>query len=211
MYLENLEKEKLNKEINSNNDSKDNLNLNIDNINDITSSIKGLSNDITNNDSIINTNFQLNKNKYTHQKNESSESNIFKTVNYLAIEQLKDNMRNKKKNTNIISKVNTLSIIQDNKNNDYNKLYQNQMTNNENKKKYFKKIIPIKNNKLEARLFFNFNRSQSVLHSIYMMLLFLSFSNSFTNSFTIVVFPDCLIPLINLILSLSLYLSKSFK
>ena len=102
MYLENLEKEKLNKEINSNNDSKDNLNLNIDNINDITSSIKGLSNDVTNNDSIINTNFQLNKNKYTHQKNESSESNIFKTVNYLAIEQLKDNMRNKKKNTNII-------------------------------------------------------------------------------------------------------------
>ena len=160
MYLENLEKEKLNKEINSNNDSKDNLNLNIDNINDITSSIKGLSNDVTNNDSIINTNFQLNKNKYTHQKNESSESNIFKTVNYLAIEQLKDNMRNKKKNTNIISKVNTLSIIQDNKNNDYNKLYQNQMTNNENKKKYFKKIIPIKNNKLEARLFFNFNKSQ---------------------------------------------------
>ena len=160
MYLENLEKEKLNKEINSNNDSKDNLNLNIDNINDITSSIKGLSNDVTNNDSIINTNFQLNKNKYTHQKNESSESNIFKTVNYLAIEQLKNNMRNKKKNTNIISKVNTLSIIQDNKNNDYNKLYQNQMTNNENKKKYFKKIIPIKNNKLEARLFFNFNKSQ---------------------------------------------------
>ena len=160
MYLENLEKEKLNKEINSNNDSKDNLNLNIDNINDITSSIKGLSNDVTNNDSIINTNFQLNKNKYTHQKNESSESNIFKTVNYLAIEQLKDNMRNKKKNTNIISKVNTLSIIQDNKNNDYNKLYQNQMTNNENKKKYFKKIIPITKNKLEARLFFNFNKSQ---------------------------------------------------
>ena len=160
MYLENLEKEKLNKEINSNNDSKDNLNLNIDNINDITSSIKGLSNDVTNNDSIINTNFQLNKNKYTHQKNESSESNIFKTVNYLAIEQLKDNMRNKKKNTNIISKVNTLSIIQDNKNNDYNKLFQNQMTNNENKKKYFKKIIPITKNKLEARLFFNFNKSQ---------------------------------------------------
>ena len=161
MYLENLEKEKLNKEINSNTDSKDNtnLNLNIDIINDNASSIKGLSYDITNNDSIINNNLQLNKIKYAHNKNESSESN-FKSVNYLAIEKLKENIQNKSKNkNNIISKVNTLSIIQDNKNNN---VYQNQMKNNENKNKCYKKIMPLKTNKIDSRLFFNYKKSKPV-------------------------------------------------
>ena len=159
LYLENLEKEKLNKEINSNNDSKDNINLNIDIINDNASSIKGLSNDITNNDSIINSNFQLNKIKYAHNKNESSESNNFKSLNYLAIEKLKENIQNKSKNLNIISKVNTLSIIQDNKN---NKLNQNQTKNNETKKKYYKKIIPLKQNQIESRLFFNYKINKPI-------------------------------------------------
>ena len=161
MYLENLEKEKLNKEINSNTDSKDNtnLNLNIDIINDNASSIKGLSYDITNNDSIINNNLQLNKIKYAHNKNESSESN-FKSVNYLAIEKLKENIQNKSKNkNNIISKVNTLSIIQDNKNNN---VYQNQMKNNETRNKCYKKIIPLKTNKIDSRLFFNYKKSKPV-------------------------------------------------
>ena len=161
MYLENLEKEKLNKEINSNNDSKDNtnLNLNIDIINDNASSIKGLSYDITNNDSIINNNLQLNKIKYAHNQNESSESN-FKSVNYLAIEKLKENIQNKSKNkNNIISKVNTLSIIQDNKNNN---VYQNQMKNKETRNKCYKKIIPLKTNKIDSRLFFNYKKSKPV-------------------------------------------------
>ena len=161
MYLENLEKEKLNKEINSNTDSKDNtnLNLNIDIINDNASSIKGLSYDITNNDSIINNNLQLNKIKYAHNQNESSESN-FKSVNYLAIEKLKENIQNKSKNkNNIISKVNTLSIIQDNKNNN---VYQNQMKNNETRNKCYKKIIPLKTNKIDSRLFFNYKKSKPV-------------------------------------------------
>ena len=161
MYLENLEKEKLNKEINSNTDSKDNtnLNLNIDIINDNASSIKGLSYDITNNDSIINNNLQLNKIKYAHNQNESSESN-FKSVNYLAIEKLKENIQNKSKNkNNIISKVNTLSIIQDNKNNN---LYQTQMKNNETRNKCYKKIIPLKTNKIDSRLFFNYKKSKPV-------------------------------------------------
>ena len=161
MYLENLEKEKLNKEINSNTDSKDNtnLNLNIDIINDNASSIKGLSYDITNNDSIINNNLQLNKIKYAHNKNESSESN-FKSVNYLAIEKLKENIQNKSKNkNNIISKVNTLSIIQDNKNNN---VYQNQMKNKETRNKCYKKIIPLKTNKIDSRLFFNYKKSKPV-------------------------------------------------
>lgn len=161
MYLENLEKEKLNKEINSNTDSKDNtnLNLNIDIINDNASSIKGLSYDITNNDSIINNNLQLNKIKYAHNKNESNESN-FKSVNYLAIEKLKENIQNKSKNkNNIISKVNTLSIIQDNKNNN---VYQNQMKNNETRNKCYKKIIPLKTNKIDSRLFFNYKKSKPV-------------------------------------------------
>ena len=161
MYLENLEKEKLNKEINSNTDSKDNtnLNLNIDIINDNASSIKGLSYDITNNDSIINNNLQLNKIKYAHNQNESSESN-FKSVNYLAIEKLKENIQNKSKNkNNIISKVNTLSIIQDNKNNN---VYQNQMKNKETRNKCYKKIIPLKANKIDSRLFFNYKKSKPV-------------------------------------------------
>ena len=161
MYLENLEKEKLNKEINSNTDSKDNtnLNLNIDIINDNASSIKGLSYDITNNDSIINNNLQLNKIKYAHNQNESSESN-FKSVNYLAIEKLKENIQNKSKNkNNIISKVNTLSIIQDNKNNN---VYQNQMKNKETRNKCYKKIIPLKTNKIDSRLFFNYKKSKPV-------------------------------------------------
>ena len=161
MYLENLEKEKLNKEINSNTDSKDNtnLNLNIDIINDNASSIKGISYDITNNDSIINNNLQLNKIKYAHNKNESNESN-FKSVNYLAIEKLKENIQNKSKNkNNIISKVNTLSIIQDNKNNN---VYQNQMKNNETRNKCYKKIIPLKTNKIDSRLFFNYKKSKPV-------------------------------------------------
>ena len=161
MYLENLEKEKLNKEINSNTDSKDNtnLNLNIDIINDNASSIKGLSYDITNNDSIINNNLQLNKIKYAHNKNESSESN-FKSVNYLAIEKLKENIQNKSKNkNNIISKVNTLSIIQDNKNNN---VYQTQMKNKETRNKCYKKIIPLKTNKIDSRLFFNYKKSKPV-------------------------------------------------
>ena len=161
MYLENLEKEKLNKEINSNTDSKDNtnLNLNIDIINDNASSIKGLSYDITNNDSIINNNLQLNKIKYAHNKNESNESN-FKSVNYLAIEKLKENIQNKSKNkNNIISKVNTLSIIQDNKNNN---VYQNQMKNKETRNKCYKKIIPLKTNKIDSRLFFNYKKSKPV-------------------------------------------------
>ena len=161
MYLENLEKEKLNKEINSNTDSKDNtnLNLNIDIINDNASSIKGLSYDITNNDSIINNNLQLNKIKYAHNQNESSESN-FKSVNYLAIEKLKENIQNKSKNkNNIISKVNTLSIIQDNKNNN---VYQNQMKNNETRNKCYKKIIPLKTNKIDSRLFFNYKKSKPI-------------------------------------------------
>ena len=161
MYLENLEKEKLNKEINSNTDSKDNtnLNLNIDIINDNASSIKGLSYDITNNDSIINNNLQLNKIKYAHNQNESSESN-FKSVNYLAIEKLKENIQNKSKNkNNIISKVNTLSIIQNNKNNN---VYQNQMKNNETRNKCYKKIIPLKTNKIDSRLFFNYKQSKPV-------------------------------------------------
>ena len=161
MYLENLEKEKLNKEINSNTDSKDNtnLNLNIDIINDNASSIKGLSYDITNNDSIINNNLQLNKIKYAHNQNESSESN-FKSVNYLAIEKLKENIQNKSKNkNNIISKVNTFSIIQDNKNNN---VYQNQMINNETRNKCYKKIIPLKTNKIDSRLFFNYKKSKPV-------------------------------------------------
>ena len=161
MYLENLEKEKLNKEINSNTDSKDNtnLNLNIDIINDNASSIKGLSYDITNNDSIINNNLQLNKIKYSYNKNESSESN-FKSVNYLAIEKLKENIQNKSKNkNNIISKVNTLSIIQDHKNNN---VYQNQMKNNETRNKCYEKIIPLKTNKIDSRLFFNYKKSKPV-------------------------------------------------
>jgi len=161
MYLENLEKEKLNKEINSNTDSKDNtnLNLNIDIINDNASSIKGLSYDITNNDSIINNNLQLNKIKYAHNQNESSESN-FKSVNYLAIEKLKENIQNKSKNkNNIISKVNTLSIIQNNKNNN---VYQNQMKNKETRNKCYKKIIPLKTNKIDSRLFFNYKKSKPV-------------------------------------------------
>ena len=161
MYLENLEKEKLNKEINSNTDSKDNtnLNLNIDIINDNASSIKGLSYDITNNDSIINNNLQLNKIKYAHNQNESSESN-FKSENYLAIEKLKENIQNKSKNkNNIISKVNTLSIIQDNKNNN---VYQNQMKNKETRNKCYKKIIPLKTNKIDSRLFFNYKKSKPV-------------------------------------------------
>ena len=151
LYLANLEKEKSNEEMNSNNISKDNINFNVDNINDNNSSIKGLSNDVTNNDSIINTNFQLNKIKNEHNKNESSESNNFRTINYLAIEQLKNNIQTKSKKENIISKVNSITINQDNY-----IIKKNFINSNEKPKKYYKKFIPTELNKIKSGLFFNF-------------------------------------------------------
>ena len=151
LYLANLEKEKSNKEMNSNNNSKDNINFNVDNINDNNSSIKDLSNDVTNNDSIINTNFQLNKIKNVHNKNESSESNNFRTINYLAIEQLKNNIQAKSKKENIITKVNAITISQDD-----NIINKNFINSNEKPKKYYKKIVPNELNKIKFRLFFNY-------------------------------------------------------
>ena len=71
---------------------------------------------------------------------------------YFAIEKLKESIQNKSKNSNIISKVNTLSIIQDNKN---NKLNHNQMDHNETKK-----IISLKKNKIDSRLFFNYKQNK---------------------------------------------------
>ena len=155
LYLANLEKEKSRNEENSNNSSKNNINLNIDNIkeNDNISSIKGGSNDMTNIDSVIN----ANKIKKFHFKNESNESNQFKSINYLAIEQLKMNMENKAKRTNIISKVNDFTISQNN----------NKILNNKNKQynqqgKFYYKIKPSVRNKIRQNLFFNFKINNSV-------------------------------------------------
>ena len=158
IYLANLEKEKIDEGENSNNSSKNNINLNNDN-NDYNSSIKDFSNDITNNDSIINNNFQINKLKNEPFKNETIESNKSNTINYLAIEQLKKNIEIKTKKPIIISKVNNFTInYNDNKISDYKVKIKEQIS------KHYKKMVPAMRNKIKSRLFFNFKLNKDKLY-----------------------------------------------
>ena len=158
IYLANLEKEKIDEGENSNNSSKNNINLNNDN-NDYNSSIKDFSNDITNNDSIINNNFQINKLKNEPFKNETIESNKSNTINYLAIEQLKKNIEIKTKKPIIISKVNNFTInYNDNKISDYKAKISEQISN------HYKKMVPAMRNKIKSRLFFNFKLNKEKLN-----------------------------------------------
>ena len=160
IYLANLEKEKIDEGENSNNSSKNNINLNNDN-NDYNSSIKDFSNDITNNDSIINNNFQINKLKNEPFKNETIESNKSNTINYLAIEQLKKNIEIKTKKPIIISKVNNFTInYNDNKISDYKAKISEQISN------HYKKMVPAMRNKIKSRLFFFGDKRATVLDFI---------------------------------------------
>ena len=143
LYLLKLEKENSNKETNSNNSSRNNNYFTKENLNDNASSIKDLSNDITNNDSII---------KNFHYKNASNESNQLKTIDYSAIEKLKKNIESKSRKVNVISKVNTFTI-----NHNYIKNSNNKMQESEKLNKYFNTIVPSEKKKMKSHLFFNFS------------------------------------------------------
>lgn len=155
MYLAKLDQEKSDKGIISEHSSKSNMNLNNDiiNNNDNISSIKDFSNDITNNDSIINPNKIKNK----LAKDQSNESNLFKTISYLSIEQLRKNMENNPKKQNVIIQGNTFTIFQNN-----NKIKNKKIQIKEQNNKYYKQITASVRNKLKARLFFNFRNNESL-------------------------------------------------
>lgn len=96
-YLANLDNLKSINDLNTNN--------NIKNFNDNNSSIKALSNDLTNNDSIMNTNIQTNQISKVYEIFSSNKTDDFsdieklKTKSNLAIEHLKRNFQNKNKNS----------------------------------------------------------------------------------------------------------------
>ena len=145
-YLANLEKEKFINGINSNNYSKDNINLNIDIINDNCSSIKGISNEISNNDSV-----QLNIIKKINSKNQSGESNELKTKKYFSINNIISNK---------IEKVNAISILPDCEKIKRKNIGENKAEFNEKLNKYFKKIDIL--DKLKTPLFFDFSNNKKI-------------------------------------------------
>ena len=119
-YLANLDNLKSINELNSNN--------NINKFNDNNSSIKALSNDITNNDSIMNTNIQTNQISKVYEMFSSNKTDDFsdieklKTKSNLAIEHLKKNFQIKTKTPYSISKIKNKNLTKK-KDINYNKLY----------------------------------------------------------------------------------------
>ena len=142
MYLDKLEKEKENKEIDNFDNINDNINFDNNNVNDNNPSTKCLFNGLANNNSHIN----ANKIKNVPKETEIKESNNFKNENYLAIDQLKKDIQKKSKKMDNIPKVNDINIFQS--------------SNKEIKKKRFIKNIP-QSSKNKSSLFFDFNQKSN--------------------------------------------------
>jgi len=142
MYLDKLEKEKENKEIDNFDNINDNINFDNNNVNDNNPSTKCLFNDLANN----NSNFNANKIKNERKETEIKESNNFKNENYLAIDQLKKDIQKKSKKMDNIPKVNDINIFQS--------------SNKEIKKKRFIKNIA-QSSKNKSSLFFDFNQKSN--------------------------------------------------
>ena len=123
-----------------------NTNINLNNFNDNNSSVKALSNDITNNDSIMNTNIQTNQMSKVYEIFSGNKTDDFsdivklKTKSNLAIEHLKKNFQIKTKTPYSISKTNKQNLI---KKNDIN--YLSNVSQNKSKNllsELYKKISP---------------------------------------------------------------------
>ena len=142
MYLDKLEKEKENKEIDNIDNINDNINFDNNSVNDNNPSAEYLFNDLANNNSNIN----ANKIKNERMETEIKESNNFKNENYLAIDQLKKDIQKKSKKMDNIPKVNDINIFQS--------------SNKEIKKKRFIKNIP-QSSKNKSSLFFDFNQKSN--------------------------------------------------
>ena len=142
MYLDKLEKEKENKEIDNIDNINDNINFDNNSVNDNNPSAEYLFNDLANNNSNIN----ANKIKNERKENGIKESNNFKNENYLAIDQLKKDIQKKSKKMDNIPKVNDINIIPS--------------SSKVTKKKRFIKNIP-KSSKNKSSLFFDFNQKSN--------------------------------------------------
>ena len=142
MYLDKLEKEKENKEIDNFDNINDNINFDNNNVNDNNPSTECLFNGLANNNSNIN----ANKIKNERIETEIKESNNFKNENYLAIDKLKKDIQKKSKKMDNIPKVNDINIFQS--------------SNKEIKKKRFIKNIP-QSSKNKSSLFFDFNQKSN--------------------------------------------------
>ena len=142
MYLDKLEKEKENKEIDNFDNINDNINFDNNSVNDNNPSTECLFNGLANNNSNIN----AHKIKNERIETEIKESNNFKNENYLAIDQLKKDIQKKSKKMDNIPKVNDINIFQS--------------SNKEIKKKRFIKNIP-QSSKNKSSLFFDFNQKSN--------------------------------------------------
>ena len=142
MYLDKLEKEKENKEIDNFDNINDNINFDNNKVNDNNPSTECLFNGLANNNSNIN----AHKIKNERIETEIKESNNFKNENYLAIDQLKKDIQKKSKKMDNIPKVNDINIFQS--------------SNKEIKKKRFIKNIA-QSSKNKSSLFFDFNQKSN--------------------------------------------------
>ena len=148
-YLANLDNLKSINELNTNN--------NINKFNDNNSSIKALSNDITNNDSIMNTNIQTNQISKVYEIFSSNKTDDFsdieklKTKSNLAIEHLKKNFQIKTKTPYSISKIKNKNLT---KKKDINYLSNVSQSKSINfLSDLYKKISPSERTRLNSPLF----------------------------------------------------------
>ena len=165
-YLANIDKPKFFNDINNNS---------CENINDNNSSVKGLSNDISNNETNIQTN-QISKiNDKLIMKNydiydnydeindmENHFSDKLKTRNSLTIEHLKKNFYNQTKKSKTSSKINNINFVK----NDDNKSLNSQKNIHMKKKKklsskLYKKISPPNSSSYNSPLFSAFRNTNS--------------------------------------------------
>ena len=148
-YLANLDNLKSINDLNTNN--------NIKNFNDNNSSIKALSNDLTNNDSIMNTNIQTNQISKVYEIFSSNKTDDFsdieklKTKSNLAIEHLKRNFQNKTKTPYRISKIKNKNLTKKKDINYLSNVTQNKSINLLSE--LYKKISPSERTRLNSPLF----------------------------------------------------------
>ena len=156
-YLANIDKKKINNDIN---------NISNDNCNDNNSSVKIFSNDISVTETNIQTNqiSKINNDKYTSNKYDEINDiekplyNQLKTRNNLSIEHLKRNFNNKTKKSETFSKISSITFKSSNQ---IINLPTNNFKNNKGFSKLYKKISPPNRTKLNSPLFSAFRSSNS--------------------------------------------------
>lgn len=166
-YLANLDNLKSINDINTNN--------NINNFNDNNSSVKALSNDITNNDSIMNTNIQTNQMSKVYEIFSSNKTDDFsdieklKTKSNLAIEHLKKNFQIKTKTPYSISKNKNKNLTKKKDINYLSNVSQNKSINFLSD--LYKKISPSERTRLNSPLFSALKSSDSKYSSSFKVFM----------------------------------------